>query len=366
MIGYIDSSSFPVYTYGEMFIYPGLYSYYMSWTPTSLSGYFRIYDDTLSSYSSYLFNDYDGLFTDKDGFGSYIGFKTFESVGITTLETNAEFVSSFATIDCSFLKKIYLPNCRFVGKGAFDTAKSLEYISIPVCEEIHELAFESTAVSSLVLPECSIIRYNAFYGCARLSYISAKKCNSIGDGAFKNCKSLLTAYVPSVDTIWFDGFRSCINLKYINMTSCTDIMAFAFNECKKLVAISVPYLKRIGDCAFLDCMALSTVSLPAVSYINDQAFGNCNSLNSVYISGACSYIGNLAFNSCSKLSEITLNLSNVCKLSTDEYVSAGLHFANTPIESGTGRIYVRSSLVNAYKSASFWSEYSSQIYPINN
>ena len=150
------------------------------------------------------------------------------------------------------------------------------------------------------------------------------------------------------------------------MKSCTDIMAFAFNECQKLVAISVPYLKRIGDCAFLDCMALSTVSLPAVSYINDQAFGNCNSLKSVYISGVCSYIGNLAFNSCSKLSAITLNLSNVCKLSTDEYVTEGLHFYDTPIASGTGRIYVRSSLVSVYKRASFWSEYSSQIYPINN
>ena len=176
MIGYIDSSSFPVYTYGEMFIYPGLYSYYMSWTPTSLSGYFRIYDSTLS----------------------YLGYRTFESVGITTLETNAEFVSSYATTNCSLLKKIYLPNCRFIGTSAFESAKSLEYISIPVCDEIYEFAFTNTAVSSLVLPECSVIRDNAFDGCARLSYISAKKCTDIRAGAFKNCKSLSTAYVPSV------------------------------------------------------------------------------------------------------------------------------------------------------------------------
>ena len=39
-------------------------------------------------------------------------------------------------------------------------------------------------------------------------------------------------------------------------------------------------------------------------------------------------------------------------------------FYSTPIGAGNGSIYVTSSLVDAYKSAQYWSKYSSQIFPI--
>lgn len=365
MIGYIDSSSFPVYTYGEMFIYPGLYnSYYMMWEPTSLSGYFSMNYDDLSS--SYLFNDYNGLFTDRDGLRSYLGQSTFYSVGITYLETNVEYIYNDAASNCSLLKSINLPNCKEIRSWGFASDKSLEYISLPACEYIGGWAFESTAVSSIILPECLSISDDAFEYCSHLAYISAPKCTYIGDYVFNGCGSLSRVYIPSISRIGTRAFEECSNLKNINMNSCNWVDYRAFRGCSRLLSISVPHLEYVGSEAFYSCRTLSTVSLPAVKWISTQAFENCYSLKSVYISGTCSYIENLAFNSCSKLSAITLNISSVCKLTTDKYITAGLHFYDTPIASGTGRIYVRSSLVSAYKRASFWSEYSSQIYPINN
>ena len=357
MIGYIDSSSFPVYTYGEMFIYPGLYnSYYMIWKPTSLSGYFSMNYDNSSS--SYLFNDYNGFFTDRDGLRSYLGQSTFYSVGITYLETNVEYIYNNAASNCSLLKSINLPNCKEIRSWGFTSDKSLEYIGGG--------AFESTAVSSIILPECLSIADAVFEYCSHLAYVSAPKCTHIGDYVFQGCGSLSRVYIPSVSRIGTRAFEECSNLKNINMNSCNWVDYRAFRGCSRLLSISVPHLEYVGSEAFYSCRTLSTVSLPAVKWISTQAFENCYSLKSVYISGVCSYIENLAFNSCSKLSAITLNLSSVCKLTTDKYVTAGLHFYDTPIASGTGRIYVRSSLVSAYKRASFWSEYSSQIYPINN
>lgn len=363
MIGYIESSSFPVYTYyGEMIIKPGLYSYYMSWTPTSLSGYFSMNYD--SSSSSYLFNDYDGLFTDRDGLRSYLGRSTFYSVGITYLETNVEGVTSNAVSHCSLLESINLPNCKYIQTWGFAYNESLEYISLPVCEYLEYGAFTSAAVSSIILPECLSIADDVFEYCSHLTYVSAPKCIHIGDYTFKGCNSLSRVYIPSVSFIGTRAFDGCSYLKYINMKSCNWVDFKAFNGCSRLLSISVPYLEYVGSNAFYDCRTLSTVSLPVVKRIWSQAFENCYSLKSVYISGTCSYIGNLAFYSCSNLSTITLNLSSVCKLSTDQYTSAGLHFRDTPIDSGTGRIYVRASLVSAYKSASYWSQYSSQIFSI--
>ena len=40
-------------------------------------------------------------------------------------------------------------------------------------------------------------------------------------------------------------------------------------------------------------------------------------------------------------------------------------FTNTPIESGTGYIYVLDELVDSYKSATNWSTYAEQIKPIS-
>ena len=113
----------------------------------------------------------------------------------------------------------------------------------------------------------------------------------------------------------------------------------------------------IGNNAFGSCISLSQVSLPMCSYIDSYAFRSCGSLKQVSLP-KCSYIGNYAFLFCYELNTITIGYSGICSLNN---ISA---FEYTQITSSTGDIYVPASLVNAYKSAKNWSQYSNRIYSI--
>ena len=69
-------------------------------------------------------------------------------------------------------------------------------------------------------------------------------------------------------------------------------------------------------------------------------------------------IGSYAFCGCSKLTTLILRSETMCTLSNTNA------FSSTPIESGTGYIYVPRALVDSYKAASNWSTYANQIRAI--
>ena len=85
MIGYIDSSSFPVYTYGEMMVSSSVSpvsKYYIWWTPSNISsGTFTMEGST------YNFSDYSGSFEFEGGIIQDSAFNNAWS--IQTLNTNA-------------------------------------------------------------------------------------------------------------------------------------------------------------------------------------------------------------------------------------------------------------------------------------
>jgi hypothetical protein len=60
------------------------------------------------------------------------------------------------------------------------------------------------------------------------------------------------------------------------------------------------------------------------------------------------------FTSCSKLTTIILRSEKIAYLGSTNALNV------TPVASGTGYIYVPSSLVDSYKSASNWSTYANQ------
>ena len=71
------------------------------------------------------------------------------------------------------------------------------------------------------------------------------------------------------------------------------------------------------------------------------------------------FIRNVAFRYCSYFAKLILRSESVCTL---EKVTA---FADTPIENGTGYIYVPDNLVNTYKTATNWSNFADKIKPIS-
>lgn len=113
-----------------------------------------------------------------------------------------------------------------------------------------------------------------------------------------------------------------------------------------------------GRYIFFRFTQLKTVSSTSVESILISAFNGCSSLTKADFS-ALKTIDSSVFNACSKLATLILrDASGVCSLN-----STGV-FNSTPIASGTGYIYVPSSLVDDYKAATNWSTYANQIRAI--
>ena len=148
------------------------------------------------------------------------------------------------------------------------------------------------------------------------------------------------------------------NIEIINLDNSASFVAgYAFYNNSYIQTVNLPYATTVRISAFYGCTSLSQVSLPMCSSIGSNAFNYCSSLSQVSLP-VCSIIRDNAFGYCSSLSIITIGYSSLCSL----YNSNA--FSRTQITSSTGSIYVPTSLVDAYKSATKWSYFSTQIFPI--
>ena len=119
-------------------------------------------------------------------------------------------------------------------------------------------------------------------------------------------------------------------IRSIKLPNVTNIGHDAFNSCSSLASVSIPNATSIGDYAFMRCDSLTEVSFPNVTSIGAQAFSYCSNLTTIYVG---------------------INTSTLCTLSSNTFYDSN-NIAN---------IYVPSSLVNDYKSATNWSKYASKI-----
>ena len=93
----------------------------------------------------------------------------------------------------------------------------------------------------------------------------------------------------------------------------------------------------------------------AVGSLGAYAMSGCPALASCTLCGVTD-IGARAFNACSALAE--LHIKDITSVPTLGSTNA---FTNTPIASGTGKIYVPASMVSAFQGATNWSTYAAQI-----
>ena len=174
---------------------------------------------------------------------------------------------------------------------------------------------EDRKIGTLVSTEITKVRYRALYKRESLISIDLPKCTTVDEYAFQNC----------------------IALSNVNLPECTTVDSSAFSYCEKLQNVNIPKCTIINYSVFEFCKSLKKIDLNVVEKIKYGAFSNCNLLECVKI----------------------LNTETVCALANKSA------FSNTPIENGTGYIYVPDALVNDYKKATNWSVYANQIKPLS-
>lgn len=177
------------------------------------------------------------------------------------------------------------------------------------------------------------VRMNAF--CYMTELLSAELPNvelGIGEGAFSGCTALQRVHIPHAIAAGGNVFFRCTSLTDVQLTC----------------------LQHLGENMFWKCTALKTIALPAATAAYGEEFCECTALETADFS-ALGNISDRMFMDCTSLTALILRGSSVPSL------SATAPFLNTPIASGTGYIYVPSSMVNAYKADSGWSKYAGQI-----
>lgn len=155
-----------------------------------------------------------------------------------------------------------------------------------------------------------------------------------------------------------DGMDAIINktlVSYSNDTIKTLPVAY-FSNCVTLEYISLPAVTHLSG--FQGCTALKSCNFAGAQYVQSGAFKGCTSLQELSFPSA-EQIHASAFEGCTSLVRLILEKNKIPSLSNVN------SFAGTPIEAGTGYVYVSDNLVERYKTAANWSAYASQIKPLS-
>lgn len=226
------------------------------------------------------------------------------------------------------------------------TGSSSAFTPSQMISEIENIPKKKTAIMPRTYRASSFTSYtgdedyildDAFFFNRNLADVSFSNCIVIENNAFESCPALSTVYFPNCQYIGWSAFKSCFSRSTtpatISFPNCTYIDGGAFHSCRYLIAVSFPNCSYISQGAFNTCAKLETAYFPKCTTIGDAAFRNCSVLSSLYLN----------------------EVESVPKLFN--YV-----FDSTPLSAGgTGKIYVPSSLYNAFITASNWSDISARL-----
>jgi hypothetical protein len=203
------------------------------------------------------------------------------------------------------------------------------------------------------------MRAYTFAWCSNLESVDIPNVEIIPTSAFFGCGKLKEFYSPNATEIGNGAFNMSGGAKGIEKINCPKVTKVGDNCCQyvsSLVEVNLPELVTVGLAAFRNARVPKFV-FPKLNSAVNNSFSRNTALR-IFDVGYCS-LGSEALLGCSSLD--TIIFRSTTKMSALQNVA---NINNTPIASGTGYIYVPSSLVDTYKTATNWSVYANQIRAI--
>ena len=306
-----------------------------------------------------------------------------------TLSSDIQTLGVFCFSNMTSLTNINLDYVTEIEEGAFSGCNALLLDRLPDNIILSRNSFQNCKKITLTeLPSVNTsLPYGVFDGCSSITNFTLKDGVDISNSqySFQNCSSMSDLTLPNDATIIPVFFcNGCTALQNINLNdNINAIDSFAFLGCGNLLLERLPSnLTTLGSSCFYNCSKLTLNSLPSsLTSLGSSCFYNCSSLSITEIPEGVTNIQSNCFYKCSNL--VTLNvLGNITVIKYNSFQNSGLTtlslpnvsavpkgdsnmFSGTPIDRGTGSIYVPDALVENFKSATNWSDYADVIKPIS-
>ena len=360
----------------------------------NVSEFVSVRFDNVKSIYDYAFSKGWGNSNNIESFDApnleYIGNSVFGCSNMTHFSApKVSYIGQYAFQGCTSLTELSFPELtslyysmsygRWNSAYPFSGCTNLKTLYMPKLPVVHDSEFAYlSSLETINLDSCTAIGESAFYQCTHLKSINFSNVETVGSSAFAYCSSVSYIKMDKVETLNAMAFGYCFNSSYVSdgyaeFPELSSMLSYRhFTYCSGLKTFKAPKLKNIGNRAFEYCYNLASLDIPNIEVIESEGFGSCSKLSMPLSFSKCKTIGYRAFGYCGSLSEI--HLDTVTSFENEAFNGCislkEIHMASitsVPTLSGSfgyslsslNYIYVPSSLVTAFQTATNWSAYSS-------